>query len=135
MQDLARIQQALDLNDDQRDAVYNVLVEDAEKSIAAKSDASVVMDGMMKSMGFEMDMGEIDMGSLMQMDFEQDGDVDQASVIAKMKEDRVRKIDAKVERMAPVLNEAQLDQYRNHLESKGGMFNMMIQGMGGGGGQ
>jgi len=50
-------------------------------------------------------------------------DVDQASVIAKMKEDRARKIDTKVERMAPVLNESQLDQYRNHLESKGGIFN------------
>ena len=131
MKDLSKIQQALDLTDDQRDAVYNVLVEDAEKSIDAQSDANVVMDGMMKTMGLDIDMGDMDVGSLMQMDANQKkGEkIDQVSIIAQMKEDRAKKIDAKVERMAPVLNEAQLDQYRNHLESKGGMFNMMIQGM------
>ncbi len=40
-----------------------------------------------------------------------------------------KKIDAKVERMAPVLSEPKLKQYRNYLESSGGLFNMMMQGM------
>jgi len=130
LKDLSTIQQVLDLSDDQRDAVYNVLVEDAEKSIANQSDANVVMGGMMKSMGLDMDMGEMDMGSLMALESPQNEEkVDKASIITKMKDDRAKKIDTKVERMASVLDDAQLKQYRNHLESKGAMFNMMIQGI------
>ncbi|NWK55097.1 hypothetical protein HW115_05715 [Verrucomicrobiaceae bacterium N1E253] len=131
MKDLAKIQQALDLSEEQRDAVYGILVEDAAKNLENQSDTTVVMDGMMKSMGMEMDLGDMDFDGLMQLDPAQNNGepIDQSSVIAKMKEDRTKKIDAKVERMAPVLNENQLKQYRSHLESKGGLFNMMIQGM------
>ena len=68
MKDLSKIQQALDLNDEQRDEVYNILIEDAESKLENESDASVVMNGMMKSMGLEMDMGDMDMGALMQLD-------------------------------------------------------------------
>lgn len=130
LKDLSKIQQSLDLSDDQRDEVYNILVEEAEQKLDNKSDANVIMDGMMQNMGIDMDMGDIDMGSLMQLDPSQGGgEVDRATVIKKMKEDRARKIDAKVERLAPVLNEAQQKQYRNQLENKNGMFNMMMQGM------
>jgi len=131
LKDLSTIQQVLDLTDDQRDSVYNVLVEDAEKSIANQSDANVVMGGMMKSMGLDMDMGEMDMGSLIALELpeNQEEEVDKVSIITKMKDDRAKKIDTKVERMASVLDDAQLKQYRNHLESKGAMFNMMIQGI------
>lgn len=130
MKDLSKIQQALDLTDEQRDEVYNILIEDAETKLENESDANVVMNGMMSSMGIDMDMGDMDMGAMMQLDPSQNNTpADQSSIIAQMKEQRARQIDAKVERMAPALNETQLRQYRNHLENKGGMFNMMIQGM------
>lgn len=130
MKDLSKIQQNLDLTDDQRDEVYNILIEDAETKLENESDTNVVMNGMMKSMGIDMDLGDMDMGSMMQLDPAQnDGEVDPANAIAQIQEQRANNINAKVERMAPVLNETQLKQYRNHLESSGGMLNMMMQGM------
>lgn len=134
MKDLAKVQQVLDLSDEQRDAVYDVLVEEANDKVESESDTNVVMNGMMSNMGVDMDLGDVDMGSMMSLSTQgEDGeggeDIDRESIITKLKEDRQKKIDTKVERMAPILNDNQLKQYRNHLENKGGMFNMMIQGM------
>jgi hypothetical protein len=130
MKDLAKLQQTLDLSEDQKQKVYDVLMEDAVKSLASQSDADFVTRSMMSSMGVEMDLGDMDMGSVMTLHTDsEDAPTDRASMIKQMKENRQKKIDAKVERLAPVLDESQQQQYRKSLENKGGMFNMMIQGV------
>lgn len=135
MKDLAKLQQSLDLTEDQKQKVYDVLMADAEKSIEEQSDADYVTRAMMSSMGVEMDMGDMDMGGIMQLGGGEAGGIgengvpDRAAIIKQMKENRKKRIDAKVARLAPVLDETQQQQYRKNLESKGGMFNMMIQGI------
>ncbi len=134
MKDLAKLQGTLDLADDQKDEVYTILVEDAEKALDEQSDANFVMKDMMSSVmggtGIEMDMGDMDFSSLMALESGgEESFVDKANIIQKMKDDHQKKINAKVERLAPVLNETQLEQYRKSLENKGGMFKMMMQGM------
>lgn len=130
MKDLAKLQQSLDLSEDQKQKVYDVLMEDAEKSLASQSDADYVTRAMMSSMGVEMDLGDMDMGSMMSLHTEgENAPTDRASMIKKIKEDRKKRIDTKVERLNPVLNETQQQQYRKSLENKGGMFNMMLQGV------
>lgn len=57
------------------------------------------------------------------------GATDQASFIRKLKDDRQKRIDGKVVRMAPFLNETQQEQYRKALKNKGGMLDMMLDGM------
>ena len=129
LKDLAKLQQTLDLSDDQKDKVYNLLIEDAEKRLASQSDADFLTRSMMSSMGVEMDLGDMDMGSVMNLHAEgDDAPKDRAALIQKMKDDRQKRIDDKVARLAPVLNETQQQQYRKSLENKGGMFQMMIQG-------
>lgn len=129
LKDLAKLQQNLDLSQEQKDDVYGILMEDAEKRMSEQSDADFVTRSVMSSFGMEMDLGDMDMGKLMQIG-EGGGEVDQATMIQQMKEDREKQIDAKVERLAPVLNETQQAQYRKSLESQGGMLNMMLQGVG-----
>jgi len=130
MKDLAKLQQTLDLSEDQKQKVYDVLMEDAEKSLESQSDADYVTRSMMSSMGVKMDLGDMDMGSVMSLHTDgEDAPTDRASMIKQMKENRQKKIDAKVERLAPVLDESQQQQYRKSLENKGGMFNMMLQGV------
>jgi hypothetical protein len=130
MKDLAKLQQSLDLSEDQKQKVYNVLMEDAEKKLAAQSDADYVTRAMMSSMGVEMDLGDMDMGSVMSLQAEgKTVPTDRASMIQKMKDDRQRRIDDKVARLAPVLDKTQQEQYRKSLENQGGMLNMMLQGM------
>ncbi|MCP5538221.1 MAG: hypothetical protein H7A51_18560 [Akkermansiaceae bacterium] len=132
MKDLAKLQQALDLSEDQKQKVYNVLMEDAEKSLATQSDADYVTRSMMSGMGIEMDFGDMDMGSVMNLHVEgENAPADRAAIIQRLKETRRKQIDEKVDRLAPILNETQQQQYRKSLESQGGMFNMMIQGMDG----
>jgi hypothetical protein len=130
MKDLAKLQQTLDLSEDQKQKVYDVLMEDAEKSLESQSDADFVTRLMMSSMGVEMDLGDMDMGSVMTLHTDsEDAPTDRASMIKQMKESRQKKIDTKVERLSPVLDESQQEQYRKSLENKGGMFNMMLQGV------
>jgi len=130
LKDLAKLQTNLDLSQEQKDDVYGILMEDAEKRMTDQSDADFVTRSMMSSYGMEMDLGDMDMGNMMALaNPEAGGKVDQAAMIQKMKEDRQNRINAKVERLAPVLNETQQAQYRKSLESQGGMFNMMLQGV------
>lgn len=130
LKDLAKLQQTLDLSLEQKDEVYGLLMEDAEKGLEEQSDADFVSRAMMSSYGVEMDLGDMDMGSMMELANPQNaGDLNQASMIQQIKDKRQKQIDAKVERLAPVLNDNQQAQYRKSLESKGGMLNMMIQGI------
>ena len=130
MKDLSKLQQSLDLSEDQKQKVYDVLMQDAQKKLAAQSDADYVTRAMMSNMGIEMDLGDMDMGSVMTLHTDgENAPTDRASIIQKMKDDRQKRIDEKVARLAPVLNETQQQQYRKSLESQGGVLNMMIQGM------
>ncbi len=134
MKDLSKLQQTLDLTDDQKDKVYGVLIEDAEKSIESQSDADYVARAIMSSMGVEMDLGDMDMGSIMSFGIDDETNpTDRAAAIQKMKEYHQNRIDSKVERLSSVLDETQQQQYRKSLENKGGMFNMMMQGLEAGG--
>mgnify|MGYP000288907090 CR=1 FL=1 len=86
---------------------------------------------MMSNMGLDIDLGDMDMGSLMGMNPEgENAPQDPAAMLKKIQEDRQTKIDAKVQRLAPLLSESQQQQYRKSLESQGGMMNMLLQGMG-----
>ncbi|BDS06432.1 hypothetical protein NT6N_14720 [Oceaniferula spumae] len=130
LKDLAKLQQNLDLSQEQKDDVYGILMEDAEKRMDAQSDADYVARAMMSSYGMEMDLGDMDMGSVISLASpDNGGNIDQATVIQQMKENRQKQIDEKVQRLSPVLNETQQAQYRKSLENKGGMLNMMLQGV------
>lgn len=131
MRDLSKLQQSLDLSEDQKQKVYDVLMEDAEQSISSQSDTDYVTRTMMSNMGLDIDLGDMDMGSLMGMNPEgENAPQDSAAMLKKIQEDRQTKIDAKVQRLAPLLSESQQQQYRKSLESQGGMMNMLLQGMG-----
>ena len=129
---LAKLQQTLDLTAEQKDKVYNLLIEDAEKKINAQSDRDFLMQNMMQGMGMSMGFGGMDEITSYAYDGN-DGPMDHSTRLQRMKEARKKKIDAKVERLAPVLNDLQKKQYRRTLENKGGMFQMMMHGMGDGG--
>lgn len=119
MKKLANLQTALDLNDDQRDAVYSILVEDIDKSTANRSDAHVVFDGFINGGRdrFELDFDDLSLRKVTNVPLSLKVSADnQARILAEMNEKRTKEIDAKVERMASVLDDAQLKQYRNVLE-------------------
>ena len=116
----ARLQD-LNLSDDQRDKVYNLLVEDAEKRLASQSDLDFLSRSMMSGIGVEADLGDIDIGSVIGH-AEGGGSEAHGAWLKRRDELRKKMIDMKVARLAPVLNEAQQQQYRKILEDKGRAF-------------
>ncbi len=122
LKQLSRLQGTLDLDETQRDEVYGVLMEDADSWLDRQSDADFVMREMMSTMGVEMELGDMDMSAMMEMHHADDP----AEVMQQMREEMARQREAKVERLSGILDEDQLDRYRQSLENQGGMMNMMI---------
>ncbi len=103
LKDLAKFQKSLDLNQDQKDAMYDLLIEDAEKKLAERSDQEVVMNAIMPGIGDVISqVGQgLNLGKL-----------------GQKTEAQQKEIDDQVQRMSTVLNESQLEKYRENLESQ-----------------
>lgn len=124
LKDLGNLGTVLDLSQDQKDAVYGVLSEQA-----AKQEDSNKSTGMMsmfsEGMGIQID-DELGMSDIIQEQMENHVDGPPSADIKKTIQETIRKrTDERVEALRPVLNDQQLQQYRAHLETKAaGMMNM-----------
>lgn len=127
LKNLAKLQQTLDLSDSQKDEIFGLYVENAKQKLDNQSDSSFVSEAMMSSMGVSMDLEEMGLESVMEMPEMTGGEMDQATMMQFMKDSRQKKIDQKVKKLSPILNENQLSQYRKSLENKGSAMNMIIQ--------
>ncbi|BCU77070.1 hypothetical protein [Luteolibacter sp. LG18] len=134
--DLGSITNVLDLSAEQRDNVYQVLMTEAatrEDNQKTGSMMSLFSDGM----GIQFD-DELGIQDLMQeqmegqMQQQQGGEKTSMADIQKNFRATVKqRTDAKVESLRPYLSETQLQQYRSHLETKGGGLLNMFGGAGG----
>jgi len=119
----------LDMSQEQKDAAYDILYSQAETSVDKKSPGSAMMSLVTSGMGIELDAEDLGVSGL--VDVQLDGETnstDPGDLMARMKESQARKVDEKVEALRPVLDEKQLEQYRNHLESKSsGLFGGFMQ--------
>ena len=114
----------LDMSQEQKDAAYDILYSQAETSADKKSPASAMMSVVTSGMGIELDVDDLGLSGI--ADAQIGGEprsTDPGDIMARMKENQARKLDEKVEALRPVLDEKQLEQYRQHLESKSsGLF-------------
>ena len=127
MKTLAKLQQNLDLTEEQENEVYGILLKESQDKLDKQTDADVVLRGYMANQGMSGFMGESDFGSVLQTQMASPDGVSGQGMMDQIASNRQKEIDRKVELMAPILNEVQLDQYRGQLKNAGGMFNMMIQ--------
>lgn len=115
----------LDLRDNQRDAVMEVLYTEAEEE-QKKSDAlpANAMTGMIADgFGIEIDAGVGGFISGAITEGLSTGETDVAAstsddFMKRMQASQQKRIDEKVEALAPILDEIQLSDYRESLESK-----------------
>lgn len=123
----------LDLSQEQKDAAYDILYSEAEKSADNGSPGNVMMSVMTSGMGIELDADDLGLSGIMDAQFEGDADsTNPGDIMARMKEAQAKKIDEKVNALSSVLDEQQQEQYRKHLESKnsgifGGFMHDSIQ--------
>ena len=135
LKNLSKIQSVIELEEGQRDQVYEILSASADASVRTQDENPDPSSLFMEGMG--MDMDPYDLG-LQQVMTESVGDptelskqgADQKDMAKRLREAFDKRIEAKVEALKPVLNQKQLDQYRTELKTKGmGIYGPMLMGM------
>lgn len=136
LKNLAQIQGVVDFSEGQRDQVYQILSEAAERKLSEAPKTEQMMTFMHDSMGIETDPYDLGVDTLMQdmmgnpekmdMDFLKD----KKAIAQNLREELARRIEEKAALLQPVLNEKQLEQYRTELRTRGGGFvDQMIMGL------
>lgn len=129
LKDLAKLNSMIDLRPDQKDAVYQILCEDAGTKVdnAAKSGMGGMMAMMGGDLGVDLDMDTLGIHDSIQVVGEEGAPAtDGASIRERILEQQQKRTDAQVKRMESVLDAKQLEAYRERLETKGSMFGSMI---------
>ena len=145
MKDLAKLS-FLDMAQEQKDAVYEILYKQADERVSNPSDGSIMMSMTSEATGFDLDIDEgMATGMITMMTDlegavgeggeggEGAGEVNQADIMTRIREQQQRAVDEKVELLAPVLDDEQEAAYREHLQSRGGFLNQIIEAVPGGG--
>lgn len=134
LKNLSNLQGIIRFEDGQRDKVYEILSEGAEESLADKSKTPDIGSMFTEGMGIEMDPYGLDLQQAMT---EVMGDPAQLKngamnpdMTKKVREIVAARIDAKIERLRPVLNDKQLEAYRTELQTKGlGVYGTVLDSM------
>lgn len=134
LKSLSKLQGIIQFEEGQRDEVYKILTAGAEAGVDAAEEKPDFTQMFTENMGIEMDpydlgltqvLGEVMGGSM-------NGGIpgDQKEMAKNLRETFDKRIDEKVEKLRPVLNDKQLDAYRGELKSKGlGIYGQMLMGM------
>lgn len=125
LKDLAKLNGIIDLRPEQKDAVYEVLYEDAGSKVdkAAESGISAFGSLMSGGMGVSMDLDMTEMHGALVGDDGAGGGKPSAEAFKQAQEKR---IDDRVGRLSEVLDEGQLQNYRESLESQGSVFGSFV---------
>jgi hypothetical protein len=120
----------LDLKSDQKDAVMDILYDQAEEREKSGSAGGAMMSVMTEGLGIELDIDSLGIGGIIEEQIEGGNEnTDQNDIMKRMKESSQKRIDEKVKALEPVLDEDQLTRYRESLESKnGGMLGGILGG-------
>jgi len=119
LKDLGNITNVIELSPEQRDAVYQVLSDEAAEREKRPSNTAM-MNLFTESMGMQFD-DELGVQDLMQeqADSQMAGKKpSQADIRKTTRETLQQRVDARAEALRPHLTEAQFQQYRSHLQTK-----------------
>ncbi len=135
LKSLSNLQGLIQFEAGQRDKVYEILSESAGETLDAQSKTPDVSSMFTEGMGIEMDPYGLgiqeafteSMGGSVK--FQNDPEKQQG--LAKTLREVINgRIDAKVEKLRPVLNDKQLENYRTGLQTKGlGVYGTVLETM------
>lgn len=134
LKNLSQLQGVIEFEEGQRDKVYEVLAETADEKLRAEEATPDFSQMFTEGMGIEMDPYDLGIQQALTESIGTTGPAlegnGQAGLAKKMREVIDQRIEAKVEKLRPVLNDRQMDQYRAELKSKGlGIYGTVLMGM------
>lgn len=133
LKSLSQLQGVIDFEEGQRDEVYKILAESAEERLGRASASPLSDMSMMGDFGVDIDPYGLGIQEAMSEAFANPEDMEAGKEPVDFK-NRMQavideRINEKIEKLRPVLNEKQLEQYRAELKNKGaGMFGGALLG-------
>lgn len=119
LKNLSHLQGIVDFKEGQRDAIYEILSRSAEAAVE-NPDPATVGGVLNEGMNGEMDAYGLGLQKMVtQLMLGSTAGGDQKSALREFREAFEKRVDAKVEELRPVLDDAQLERYRAELKSKG----------------
>jgi hypothetical protein len=127
LKSLSQLQGVIDFEEGQRDEVYKILAESAGERLQKSASSPLSEMSMMGDFGVDIDPYGLGIQEAMQEAFanpeDMEGGKEPADFKNRMQAVIDERINEKIEKLRPVLNEKQLEQYRAELKNKGaGMF-------------
>ncbi|WP_367871242.1 hypothetical protein [Luteolibacter sp. Populi] len=120
LREMASLNEAVEIRPDQRDAVYEILQNEARNETGNESALELVEGFGLTS---HMEIGGVaEVSKVVAVKAAGGGPVNHEDAMSRMREEHQARVDAKVNRMNGVLDAAQLAQYRGHLEQGSLMF-------------
>lgn len=129
LKELADLNSVIEVREDQRDAVYEHFYQKrlaAEEDNSERGAVSAVVGSITEGLGINVDTSSVfntDFSALAAETNTDGGGVDYAELMRRQRE---QQIESQVSELAPILDENQLDNYREHLESKGSLLDGLI---------
>lgn len=120
LRDMASLAQAVSLREDQRDAVYEILQNEAKNQVDQAGESGMPPLGIMSAAEFVPPAGGETTVMQMSVDSPAEG-LSHEQLMARVREQEQARINGQVERLGGVLDAAQLAAYRSHLE-QGSVF-------------
>jgi hypothetical protein len=134
LKNLSQLQGIIEFEEGQRDEVYKILSAAAEEKLLKAEEKPDPTALFTEGMGIEMDPYDLGLQSAMSEAMEDlmkpGANTDQKKIAQSMREIIDKRINDKVEKLRPVLNEKQLEQYRAELKAKGpGIYGTALMGI------
>lgn len=130
LKSLSQLQGVIDFEEGQRDEVYKILSESAEERLQKSASSPLSEMSMMGDFGVDIDPYGLGIQEAMQESFKPEEMAKNPEGWRTSMQGIIDKcINEKVEKLRPVLNDKQLEQYRAELKNKGvGMFGGALLG-------
>lgn len=126
LKSLSKLQGVIEFEEGQRDEIYKLLSEGADADLRKKKDIHDPSAMFTESMGMDMDpygLGLQEMMTDAAGGFDKlvagEAPADEKDMKQRMREAVDKRIEQKVDLLRPVLNDTQLDRYRQELKTKG----------------
>lgn len=123
LKSLSKIQSTIDLAEGQRDDVYRILAENADTDLKAMQDGSDPTSMVAEEFGLDLDPYGLGIGKLLEdvgAEITANGEnADTGKVKQRVLEAFGKRVEERVDRLRPVLNETQIERYRSELQAQG----------------
>ena len=128
LKDLAGLSSLIELDEDQRTALYDHFYEKNNNQSATTNALSATIGSLTEGFGIKIDPSTFNGLDFSNLGNTSDSEGGQANIAELMKQQREQRIEQQVSELEPILNPTQLQDYRESLQGQGSFLDNIIGG-------